>query len=137
MSQYYCMHCVRFHPYPGCVSIQDSAPNNLDNQGMKHDTQKNRVELLSPVALEKISQVLTFGAKKYDSWNWSKGIIYTRLLGATLRHLFAYLKGEDKDPESGLSHLAHAGCCIMFLLHFEEIRPDLDDREKNAYNKKA
>ena len=38
--------------------------------------------------------------------------------------------GEDKDPESGLSHLAHAACCIMFLLEFEKTHPELDDRYK-------
>ena len=99
--------------------------------GIKHDTSKVQVELLPPASLEEIAKVLTFGAKKYASWNWSKGIAYSRLLGAALRHLFAWARGEDKDPESGLSHLAHAGCCIVFLIWMEKFRPDLDDRHKD------
>jgi len=42
----------------------------------------------------------------------------------------AFNDGEDKDPESGLSHLAHSLCCLMFLLEFEKTHPELDDRYK-------
>jgi hypothetical protein len=47
-----------------------------------------------------------------------------------MRHIMAFNDGEDKDPESGLSHLAHAACCIMFLLEFEKTHQELDDRFK-------
>lgn len=97
----------------------------------KYDFNKPQMDLLSPIALNEIAKVLTFGAKKYDAHNWRKGIIFSRLLGACLRHVFSYLGGESKDPESGLSHLAHASCCLMFLLEFEVTRPDLDDRYKS------
>lgn len=99
--------------------------------GTKFDQGKLRTDLLPIVAIEEITKVLAFGCKKYDDWNWSKGIAYSRLLGATLRHIFAWAKGQDKDPESGISHLAHAGCCIFFLLYFEKYRSDLDDRHKD------
>lgn len=98
-------------------------------QGVKFDGQKPRMDLLDSFAIEELARVLTFGAKKYDSHNWRKGIAKGRLIAAALRHLFAYLKGEDKDPESGLSHVAHAMCCCMFLLGLEH-RTDLDDRYK-------
>jgi hypothetical protein len=49
-----------------------------------------------------------------------------------MRHLHAFNDGEDKDPESGLSHLAHLGCCVMFLLEFEKTHKELDDRFKLA-----
>lgn len=75
-----------------------------------------------------IAKVLDFGAKKYDSWNWSKGIAWSRVYGALLRHLFAWWRGEDRDPESGLSHLAHAGCCLVFLLQYNLTRRSYDDR---------
>lgn len=99
--------------------------------GTKHDQGKPRMELLPMYSLEEIAKVLNFGAQKYDPWNWSKGIAYGRLAGAALRHLAAWLRGKDKDPESGLSHLAHAGCCILFLIWMQEHRPDLDDRSKD------
>jgi len=101
------------------------------NGGTKFDQDKVRFELLPQAALKEIAKVLTFGARKYDSWNWTKGLQYTRLLGALLRHIGAWSVGIDKDPETGLSHLAHAGCCILFLLWMEKFRPDLDDRHKD------
>jgi len=98
--------------------------------GKKFDTDKPRMELLSPIALGEIAKVLTHGAKKYDAHNWRGGFIWSRVLGAALRHLLSFIGGEDKDPESGLSHLAHVGCCIMFLLEFETTHKHLDDRYK-------
>ena len=98
--------------------------------GIKHDGEKVRLELLSPIALTEVAKVLTFGAKKYADNNWRKGFKWSRLLGAALRHILAFMGGQDKDPETGLSHLAHAGCCIMFLLEHEATHKDLDDRYK-------
>lgn len=111
--------------------------NNLEleqqkqNVAIKLDGEKPRVDLLPAVALEEIAKVLTFGAKKYDNWNWAKGFKWSRLLGAAGRHLFAFMRGEDKDSESGLSHLAHLGCCVVFLLWHERFKKDLDDRFKD------
>lgn len=102
----------------------------MSEGGKKFDQGKPRMELLPPLALEEIAKVLTFGAQKYDPWNWAKGISYSRLLGAALRHLLAWGRGENTDPESGLSHLAHAGCCVLFLLHMEKLKPEMDDRFK-------
>lgn len=106
--------------------------NNITyDSGQKFDADKIRMDLFPAAAIEEISKVLTFGAKKYAAHNWAKGIAYSRLLGAAFRHLFAYSRGEDKDPESGLSHLAHAGCCVVFLIWMEKFRADLDDRFKD------
>jgi hypothetical protein len=109
-------------------SAQINIPTVLS--GVKHDQEKSDMSLLSAIAMVKIAQVMTFGKKKYSAHNWRGGIVYSRLLAAALRHLFAYLGGESKDPETGLSHLAHAACCIMMLLEFEDTRTDLDDRYK-------
>lgn len=100
--------------------------------GIKNDKDKPRMELLSPIAVREIAKVMTFGAKKYAAHNWRGGIVWSRVLGAALRHMFSFLGGEDKDPETGLSHLAHAGCCIMFLLEYEVTHQHLDDRYKQA-----
>lgn len=97
--------------------------------GIKHDQDKPRMDLLDPYAIEVLAKVLTFGAQKYAAHNWRKGINKSRLLAAALRHLFAYLGGQDNDPETGLSHVGHAMCCCMFLLGLEN-RPELDDRFK-------
>jgi len=99
-------------------------------EGTKYDQEKPRVDLLDPLALEGVAAVLTFGARKYAAHNWRGGISYSRLLGAALRHLFAIVRGEDNDPESGLPHVDHLGCCVMFLSNMMKTRPDLDDRYK-------
>lgn len=106
----------------------DAAPRLVPPIALKYDTGKAPFELLPGPALEAIAEVLGFGKKKYDAWNWAKGFDWSRLLGAALRHLFAWARGEAKDPESGLSHLAHAGCCILFLLSHEICKLGNDDR---------
>lgn len=104
-------------------------------QGLKFDQEKVPLELISAEAIMQLGAVLQFGAKKYAPWNWSRGITYTRVLGAALRHIFAYLSGESKDPETGLSHIAHAMCCCMFVLHYEKYRKEFDNRSFEAYNR--
>ena len=96
--------------------------------GVKFDSQKVRMDLLCPFAMEELAKVLTFGAKKYDSWNWTKGIKTCRLIAALLRHVFAYAKGEDVDPETGLHHMAHAMCCAMFVVGMPHYATGQDDR---------
>lgn len=98
--------------------------------GIKHDNEKNKLQLLPIISLEKIGDIFTFGAAKYGEYNWSKGILYSRIYGALLRHLFAWIRGENIDDESGKSHLHHAGACILMLIEMEELRKDLDDRPK-------
>lgn len=103
---------------------------SLTNEGMKFDTEKPKMDLLDPLALEGLANVLTFGARKYAAHNWRSGISNSRLIAAMLRHLFAIMRGEDIDPESGLPHIDHLGCCWMFLSWNMKTRPDMDDRWK-------
>lgn len=101
-----------------------------ESTGVKNDTGKPRVDLLDPEFMLSVGDVLSFGAKKYAAHNWRGGITYSRLLAASLRHLFAIMMGEDNDPESGLPHTGHLGCCVMFLHWMMTHRKDLDDRYK-------
>lgn len=128
-----CDECIKGYEGKGITEVK--VKEFLSKQGTKFDDNKVRMELLSTVALTEIAKVLTFGAKKYEANNWRQGIRWSRVLGATIRHIFAYLHGEDKDPESGLSHLAHAGCCIMFLLEYELTHTELDDRFRASVSK--
>lgn len=107
-----------------------SAVEHLPDQpgGLKYDSDKPPMALLPGVALLAVARVMGHGAEKYSPRNWEKGISYSRLSSAFLRHVFSWLSGERRDPESGLSHLAHAACMVLFLLQFEELgREDLDD----------
>lgn len=96
--------------------------------GDHKDAGKTRLDLVDAHWIEATGRVLGFGAEKYDPWNWTRGIAYTRLLGSALRHLFAFARREDLDPESGLPHLAHASCCLMMLYGMTVRHPELDDR---------
>ena len=96
--------------------------------GIKHDTGKAPIDLVDGEAIIAIADVLAFGAQKYAAHNWRAGIAWSRLYSATMRHLLAFWSGEETDPESGLPHLAHALCGLMFLHWHAQHRRDLDDR---------
>lgn len=89
--------------------------------GVRYNQGKPRMELIPTELIEEVAKVLTFGAEKYDDYNWQKFTPKQRgeCVGSLMRHIEAYRKGEKLDPESGLSHLAHAGCNIAFLLWYE------------------
>jgi hypothetical protein len=85
--------------------------------GRKFDGGKLQYGLLPPLALKATVEILTFGAEKYEPDNWkhvpdSK----RRYFDAMQRHLWAWKEGEQNDSETGKNHLAHAMCCLMFLL---------------------
>lgn len=97
-------------------------------EGRKYDQDKVRMELIPPELLEATAAILTFGAKKYEDRNWEKGMKWSRVFGALMRHLWAWWGGEVEDPETGKSHLWHSACCIAFLIAYEEREVGEDDR---------
>ena len=97
---------------------------------VKHDQDKPRIDLIPPQAIIDIAEVLTYGAGKYDSHNWrdNGGLDYSRLYAAAQRHLLSFWDGQSLDEETGMSHLAHAACCIVFLMSYEAEDNGKDDR---------
>jgi len=104
----------------------------MSGEGRKLDIGKPRMDLLPPELLEGVAHVLAFGAEKYDERNWELGMDWGRVYAAMLRHMLAWWSGEDKDPETGMSHLWHAGCCIAFLIAYEKRGIGNDNRNKEA-----
>ncbi|WP_156850799.1 dATP/dGTP diphosphohydrolase domain-containing protein [Bartonella refiksaydamii] len=96
----------------------------------KNDIGKPRIDLIPPLTLLDIGRVLEFGANKYGASNWRHGMNWSRLYGAALRHLLAWFAGENKDLESELPHLAHATCCLLFLMECETQQIGCDNRPK-------
>lgn len=96
--------------------------------GVKFDQGKATFDLVPFDALAAVHRVMVFGAGKYGARNWERGMGWLRLWNACLRHLFAWVAGEDRDPETGESHLAHAACCILFLLAYVTRQAGTDDR---------
>lgn len=99
--------------------------------GSRFNSGKLKWSLVSFKALEPMVRVLMFGAEKYDSWNWTKGLSYIEITESMQRHIYAFLQGEDDDPESKLSHVGHILCNAMFLSYMFLLRKDLDDRYKD------
>lgn len=124
-----CEHCRRVVEMTK-TRVESLMKTNAIKAAIKHDTEKPRMDLLSEVAIEGLARVLTFGAKKYAADNWRKGMEWRRLIGAAMRHLFAYSRGEDLDPESGLPHIDHLACCVMFLSEYQKRKLGTDDRYK-------
>lgn len=99
-----------------------------DQKADRFNAGKPQWSLVDFEALEPMVRVLEYGAEKYDAHNWKKGFPYTKLMESMLRHCFAYLEGEDKDPESGLDHIGHILCNAMFLAYNHNHHPEFDDR---------
>jgi hypothetical protein len=90
-------------------------------EGKKFDDDKPRWDLLPLEPIKELVQVLTFGAQKYGPENWRKvenG--FHRYYAAAMRHLIAYATGELNDPETGLSHIAHTMCNLVFMHELQE-----------------
>lgn len=110
----------------------------LSSEAVKHDSDKVRLELIHPTFMFATAMVLTKGAEKYAPWNWAIGFHWSRVFGAMMRHLWAWYGGKgptnknfafgDLDDEWQFSHLWHASCCLMFLIHHEEAGVGTDDR---------
>jgi hypothetical protein len=99
-------------------------------EGRKLDDGKDPWHLLPTDAVRGIVRVLAFGAVKYSPRNWEKGMDWSRCYAAAIRHLTAWWEGETRDPETGFSHLWHAGCCVLFLIAFEMRGTGRDDRAR-------
>jgi hypothetical protein len=99
-------------------------------EGRKDDQTKLPLHLLPFDTLYGVSAVLEFGARKYDDRNWELGMAWHRVFRATLNHLWAWWQGEELDPESGLPHLDHALCSLMFLATYSRRKIGEDDRPK-------
>lgn len=97
-------------------------------EGRKDDQGKLPYDLLPPELLEGTAAVLRFGANKYAPRNWEHGMAWSRPFAALMRHMWAWWKGEKADPETGMSHLWHASCCLAFLIAYEQRRIGKDDR---------
>ena len=119
----------------GFITVQTTAtqaPPAVRPEGRKDDGGKPRYDLLPPELMDGVARVLTFGAGKYGERNWEKGMHWGRPFAALMRHMWAWWRGQARDPETGMSHLWHAACCLAFLITYEERCIGTDDRPKDA-----
>jgi Domain of unknown function (DUF5664) len=113
---------------------------NPDKGGIKADSLKPDLSLIPTDAIWGTAAALSYGANKYARHNFRKGIAYSRLVAATMRHLTAWNEGEELDSESGLSHLDHAMASLAMLKFMSVNKTEMDDRfkvEKKSLNQRA
>ena len=91
-----------------------------------------RLDLVPVKPLWLLAEVYGRGAAKYAPRNWEKGIDYSALYGAMLRHALAFWSGESIDPEDGQHHLASVAWMAFALMEMEETHPELDDRSRKV-----
>lgn len=88
--------------------------------GRKDDQGKLRYDLIPTVSLKELAAVLTDGAIKYSDDNWQQvPDAHQRYIAAAMRHIEAYRGGQILDQDDGLHHLAHAACCLFFIIWFD------------------
>lgn len=116
----------------------------MEEKALRYNTGKTQWSLLPWDQLESMIKVLEYGAHKYSVFeddkgnkikginvsvedskklklissgrdNWKKGFPKNELWDSNLRHIKAAMSGEDLDPESGLSHIGHIFCNMVFI----------------------
>lgn len=97
-------------------------------KGIKYDSGKAPLSILTKESLEAEARAFEYGAKKYSRNNYKLGMEWTRLIDAALRHIIAFNSKQNIDNESGLNHLAHAKACIAMLIYYYENGVGTDDR---------
>lgn len=96
--------------------LVDIMKEEREQKGLKFDDDKLRWDLLPLQPIEDVVKVLTFGAAKYGPNNWQQvKDAKDRYFAALMRHIVAHRSGEENDAESGISHIAHAICNLVFL----------------------
>jgi hypothetical protein len=103
------------------VGLSDEEKEALQTiHGTKYDGTKLRWDLLPLDTIEDVVKVLTFGANKYGANNWKEvNNAKERYFAALMRHIVAWRLDEKTDSESGISHIAHAICNLIFLDWFD------------------
>ena len=100
----------------------------IDGGGLRLNSGKPPIELVSPEAIYSMARALDYGAKKYAKRNWERGMDWSIPYACLMRHLMAWFSGEDRDAESGLNHLDHVLANAMMLAHYNKYYLKGDDR---------
>lgn len=99
--------------------------NPKDIQGAK----KPPISLVPPSVIIHLAMAFKEGAEKYGAYNWRSKKVQTLIYcDAIMRHLLAYIDGEDIDQESGKHHLAGVLASAAVLLDAQENDSLIDNR---------
>ena len=127
MKQVRCYHCLDkayiadkdfTWTCPACKTTQKELPAS---GGKKDDTGKLDWALLPLYPIREVIKVLMWGEKHYDRDNWQLvENARLRYYNAAMRHITTWFEGKKADSDTKLPHLAHAICCLIFLMWFDK-----------------
>ena len=109
------------------MSIGD-VTSDAKGSGARYNDNKPDYSLIPLATLEDEARVWMYGKAKYAAWNWAKGMPWSVPFACLMRHMAAWQRGEECDPESGLPHLAHAMCNLRMLTLYAKTYKEGDDR---------
>lgn len=97
----------------------------------KKDHGKPMWDLLPWKQVGYVVDVLTEAVKeKYKPHSWKEVPgARERYFAASQRHILAWWHGERLDPDDNLPHLAHAACCLLFLMWFDDEHEPNDNKK--------
>lgn len=121
----------------GALKTVGDVNSNSKGSGARYNGGKPDISLIPLCTLEDEAKVWMYGKEKYAAWNWAKGMDWSIPFACMMRHMAAWQKGEELDPESGLPHLAHAMCNLRMLTLYSKTFPEGDSRPKEWLNANA
>jgi hypothetical protein len=103
------------------VAIWEPLPEETKpaNPKQQYGDKKPPLHLVPPAFVVATAKGLGEGAGKYGAWNWrNTSVEAMTYVGAILRHLAAWVDGEEIDPESttGKHHLDGAAASLAILI---------------------
>lgn len=124
MNKKYCESCDIFFPKE---DVHECA-NKSHTGSKRYNTGKPEMSQLDPQFLLALADLMTQSAKKYGKFNWALGQDYSTPYDSMMRHILAFMSGEDIDKESGHNHLLHVAANAMILWRSHQKGGELDDR---------
>lgn len=129
-----CLSCIRpvvgshTNWTPNTPPVPSTTTPAPTTAAIKHDSGKPRYDLIPPEPLDGLARLYGMGAEKYEDRNWEKGMKWSRIFAAMMRHAWKWFRGETYDQEDGQHHLLSVIWCAMALYTYQVRREGLDDR---------
>ena len=99
--------------------------NPKDALGIK----KPPISLIPSAGLLHEAMAMKNGATKYGPFNFREKKVQALIYAdAAMRHLLAWIDGEEVAEDSGVHHLGHARACLSILLDAQECGNLIDNR---------
>ena len=104
--------------------IKDSGERTVFPTGSVRDMHEGKGDMVSIPweSILRLSKHYENGAKKYQRWNFRKGIPISSFIDSACRHLAKYQCGMDDED-----HLAAAAFNVLGAMLMENTMPDMND----------